>query len=714
MAGNTNQSGFPAVVIWVLGGTVLLGATLLFLVQPLVSKAILPWFGGSPAVWTTCMLFFQAVLLGGYIYAHLVQRWLSARGQVVLHVLAATAALFMLPIVASEDWRPGDDSNPTSHILLLLGATVGLPYLVLSGTSPLVQKWFSYAYPGRSPYRLYAVSNFGSLAALLSYPLLVERVFDLPGQSLLWSWCFVGYAVLCGASLICLWYWDPPEEPAATAPGSGSGSRGVAAESEVAGWRRQILWIALPAVASLMLLATTNHVCQDVAVVPLLWVVPLALYLLSFIVCFDHPRWYVRKLWPPFAAFSVLLVAVGELFHKQLSFVNQVALYFPMLFLVCMVCHGELARLRPHPRRLTEYYLLIAAGGAMGGLLVSVVAPAVFNRYTEWTIGLVVSLIVACVAVFQEYGQYGGRAFRSALRSIIALGATLSVLAVIVLQLPTDRPLLRMRSFYGIISVYHALDGPRDQPIEVMALKHGWITHGVQPVEPEKRHWATAYYGESSGMGWAIRHLQQQGPVRIGAVGLGTGTVATYARAGDYCRFYEINPQVVWLAENPEYFTYVTDCRQRTGCDVVLGDARLSLARELQQQSPQGFDVLVLDAFSGDAIPVHLLTGEAFQIYLAHLKPGGILAVHVSNRYLDLEPVVLRLALEFGLYAGIFHNQTDEEKLVYSSTWILLTADEGTAAAMPKRTRVNPDDSSRAPLWTDHYSNLLQVLRWPD
>ncbi len=713
MAGNTRESGVAAAVGWVLGATVLLGAMLLFLVQPLISKAILPWFGGAPTVWTTAMLFFQALLLAGYIYAHLVQRWLEPRGQVVLHVVAATAALLVLPIVASERWRPDEASHPTVHILLLLGATVGWPYFVLAGTSPLIQKWFSYAYPGRSPYRLYALSNLGSLAALLSYPLVVERLFDLPGQSLLWSWCFVGYAVLCGASLLCLWYWDPPDH----SPAEGRRTAKLAPlepESSVALWRRRVLWVLLPAVGSLMLLATTNHVCQDVAVVPLLWVVPLALYLLSFIVCFDHPRWYVRKVFPPFAAFSILLTASGELFRKKLSFVELLYFYFPMLFLVCMVCHGELARLRPHPRRLTEYYLLIAAGGALGGVLVSIVAPAVFNNYTEWPVGLVVSLMLAAVATFQEYGHYGTRVLRWTLRGALAAVFTVGVLAVVVFQLPTDRPVLRMRSFYGVISVLYGLDGPIEDPIKVMLLKHGWITHGIQPVDEDKRHWPTAYYGEETGMGWAIRHLQQHGPVRLGAVGLGTGTLAAYARPGDYVRFYEINPQVLQIAENTDYFTYLNDCRQRTHCDVVLGDARLSFQRELQQQSPQAFDVLVLDAFSGDAIPVHLLTREAFAIYLKHIKQSGIIAVHISNRYVDLEPVVLRLADQWGLYAGKFENHSDPKKLVYSSTWILLTPSQSTAAAMPEKNRRNPADFRRAPLWTDHYSNLLAVLRWPD
>ncbi len=394
----------------VFGTTIFVGAFLLFQSQPLVSKAILPWFGGCPAVWTTCMLFFQTLLFGGYLYAHLLQSRFTPRGQIAVHLAVVVAALIVLPIVPGNAWKPTDGENPAWQILWLLTCTVGLPYFAVSATSPLVQTWFGGVFPDRSPYRLYALSNIGSLVALLTYPFVFEPAFALPMQSRLWSVTFAAYAMLCAACFWPLRRWRAMGSPLRkgataglpssaweilrdnTAGQASSGTREVPTQFD------RFCWMALPACASLMLLATTNHVCQDVAVVPFLWVVPLALYLLSFIICFDHARWYVRWLWSAAAALALIGVGVNDYIKiatSYLSLIPELALYFSALFFVCMTCHGELVRRKPAARHLTEFYLWISVGGALGGLLVGIVAPLVFSTYFEWQIGVAVSFVLA-------------------------------------------------------------------------------------------------------------------------------------------------------------------------------------------------------------------------------------------------------------------------------------------------------------------------------
>jgi len=688
--------------IAVFGVTILVSAFLLFQVQPLVSKAVLPWFGGCPAVWTTCMLFFQVVLFAGYVYAHLLQRWLAPRRQVAVHLAVVVGAL-ALPILPGTCWKPLDDSNPTWQILLLLAGTVGLPYFALSATSPLVQAWFSGAWPGRSPYRLYALSNFGSLAALLSYPFVFEPAFDLPMQSVLWSWAFVLYAALCAAILAGLWRCVSPV-PKAEETGGVSPSPT---------WLDRFRWLALPACASLMLLAATNHICQDVAAVPFLWVMPLSLYLLSFIICFEHERWYARRSWAAAVVFALMGVVVYDFFRQDypLGLTLELILNCAALFFACMTCHGELARLKPSPRHLTEFYLMIAAGGALGGLFVAVVAPLVFSTYLEWQIAVVASALLA-VGLLILPGRAGRRG--------ILCYAMLSPVAAAGLSyfffwgFDPVPPLDRARNFFGVVTVKEdfvtvkkagddSADAANEERIHEFLLVHGRITHGRQFADPAKRRWPTSYYGESSGVGKAIRCLQKSGPVRVGAIGLGIGTLASYARPGDEFCFYEINPEVVRMAK--QHFTYLADCYGKY--DIVLGDARLSLESE---EPPQKFDLLVLDAFSGDSIPTHLLTSEAFDIYQRHLAPGGVIAVHVSNKYLRLAPVVRRLAEHCGMGASRIYDNGDESRLLSPNDWVLATRNAAFLKANPSDPLDWGADNLPASLWTDQYSNLFQIL----
>ena len=670
--------------------TILLSAFLLFQIQPLVSKAILPWFGGCPAVWTTCMLFFQMLLFGGYLYAHLLQRRLGPRNQVAVHLILVAAAVAILPILPGVEYKPVDSAHPTWRILVLLTATVGLPYFALSATSPLVQAWFSSRCPGRSPYRLYALSNIGSLAALLTYPFLFEPALGLPTQSTAWSVAFVLYAVLCVAILVCLWRCNRIT-PAVVADDMRDGS---------VTWLNRFCWLALPACASLMLLAATNHICQDVAAVPFLWVMPLSLYLLSFIISFDHERWYARRFWT--AATVLALAAVVSCDYVRytypLGLKVELILNFAALFFTCMVCHGELARLKPRPRHLTEFYLMIAAGGALGGLFVAVVAPLVFSSYLEWQFGVVASALLAIGLLFLP-GRAGKRGiiYYVVIAPIVTLG-----LSYLFFWGFEAEPLLdRTRNFFGVVTVKEEF--PNDPDKHKYYLVHGRITHGRQSADPAKRDWPTSYYGEDSGVGLALEYLHKSGhPLRVGAIGLGVGTVATYAKPGDVFRFYEINPEVLRMAN--KHFFYLDDCRGT--CDVVLGDARLSLETE----PPQKFDLLIIDAFSGDAIPTHLLTREAFDLYQRHLAPDGVIAVHISNTYLRLAPVVRALAEHCGMKAVRIVGEANEERMLDDNTWMLLTHNNDFIKAHPPQPPTSPDDDLVVPLWTDQYSNLFQIL----
>jgi len=697
----------------VFGATTLLSAFLLFQMQPLVSKAILPWFGGAPAVWTACMLFFQTLLFAGYLYAHLLQRWLAPRGQVFVQLILVAAALVALPIAPGPEYKPADVSSPTWQILRLLTLKAGLPFFALSATSPLVQAWFSHANPGRSPYRLYALSNAGSLAALLTYPFLFEPALALGQQSALWSWGFAGYAAFCAVIFVGLRTWNRRAVPDQTdLNGNGiqesawDGFQGATAEpaARAPGWLDRFRWIALPACASLMLLAATNHICQDVAVVPFLWILPLALYLLSFILCFDHPRWYVRPVWAV-AAWLALVASAGadaiRFEDHALSLPQEIVLNSAALFFLCMICHGELARLKPDPSHLTGYYLWISAGGALGGLFVALAAPRLFATHAEWPIGLMLSSLFAAGLLILP--GLGG--FRRWVRYALLLPPVCAGLWYLVhweMGYPRSHAIEQRRNFFGVVSITeYYVNSPESHHY---VLTNGRIAHGCQFADPAKRRWPTSYYGEDSGVGLAIRYFQQFGDARVGAVGLGVGTLAAYARPGDAFRFYEINPEVRRIAEAGRPFTYLKDCRGR--CEVVMGDARLSLERE----PAQGYHVIALDAFSGDAIPVHLLTREAFELYRRHLAPGGVIAVHISNRYLKLAPVVRRAAEHFGMKTTRIEGEKDEQRLLDPNDWILVTENDAFLQTHPPTSDSFSDDDLTVPLWTDDYSSLWPIL----
>ncbi len=620
-----------------------------------------------------------------------------------------------MPIKPSDWWKPEDSGYPAARILALLAVCVGLPYFVLSSTGPLVQAWFSQTLPGRSPYRLYSLSNFGSLLALLSYPFVFEPALDGNAQSLWWTAGFVLFCILCGTA--CLQTARLRCAAIATADVASDGTvEGLASDAPPPTWMRRLLWLALPAFASVLLLATTNHVCQDLPSVPFLWVVPLSLYLLSFIIAFDHERWYRRLPYGLAALIAIYLTAgmynrlgwgEGWLGHvhdwiwgkpetpwkPSFRYEADLLCQFTGLFALCMLCHGELVRLRPQPRYLTGFYLMISGGGALGGLSVSLIAPQVFNTYAEWKIGLVTGFVLAAIVAFVLAGSTGSvltgwtgpRHWRLSRRSVLRIGGLLAALLALVeiVQLLRHDVLSRFpiiaqtRDFYGVLTVADVYGG--EPPVRWHQLFNGGITHGIQFADPALRRRPTTYYSEGNGIGLTLEYYQQESahsrkPLRVGAIGLGVGTLASYVYVPWHTiRFYEINPAVLHLAET--YFTYLSDARnQGAVVEIVLGDARLSLERELKQGS-QNFDVLVLDAFSSDSIPSHLLTREAFDIYLAHLAPGGALAVHTSNRNLDLAPVVYGLAEHCELDAArILAN--DGRNSGWMAEWIILSRNQ--------------------------------------
>ncbi|MDQ0572742.1 SAM-dependent methyltransferase [Variovorax paradoxus] len=668
-------------------GTIFSSAFLLFLVQPLIAKQILPWFGGSAAVWSICMVFFQVVLLAGYAYSDWVTRHLRVRVQAALHVGLLLASLAFLPLVVAARWKPTGAEDPTWLILGLLLATIGLPYFLLSTTGPLVQSWVARTPWSARVYRYFSLSNLASLLSLLSYPVLIEPRSSLLRQAQGWSWGYGAFAVLCaGTTLLVAYRW-----PEAVSPSQAASDRAID-HAKPPRWSDGLLWLLLPALASWLLLAVTNHITQNVAAVPFLWILPLSLYLFTFVLCFESDRWYRRGVFLPLAAAVLVLCAFGLQHHVGSAVRTGLPLYVGGLFVLCMFLHGETARLRPAPRYLTRFYLMLSLGGAIGGAMVGLVAPHVLPAYYELGIGLILTALAA-VAVLRH---------RLWLRvSSVALAAC--CVFFLVAQIRSDRADARhlMRNFYGALITF---DVRRANPANnARLLSHGSIKHGEQFLDPRRRSEPTTYYGATAGIGRAIA-AAPDGPRRVGLIGLGAGTLASYGRSGDIYRIYEINPQVFELADSE--FTFLRDSPARI--ERVLGDARLALERE----PPQGFDLLAVDAFSGDAVPVHLLTAEAMDVYLRHMKPGGVVAFHVTNRYLELAPVVARIAEAKGLHAVLVSDDAKDSKWLDPTDWVLVARDPAVLAREPLRAAASPIalPANTRP-WTDDFNNLLGVLK---
>ncbi|HZU27169.1 MAG TPA: fused MFS/spermidine synthase [Bryobacteraceae bacterium] len=674
--------------------TIFLSAFLLFQVQPLIAKYILPWFGGSAAVWSAALLFFQLVLLAGYFYAHLLIRHLSPKRQIQVHVPLLALSLITLPIIPSAYWKPSASGDPTLNILLLLGATVGLPYMLLSSTSPLLQAWYVRARKGVIPYRLFALSNFGSMLALLSYPLLIEPRLTLGTQARSWSAAYALFAIVCAYA-----GWRSSTAPASAAGTEESQPAGPAALPDAPSLRSMIYWIALAACASVLLLSTTTLLTQNVAPIPLLWVVPLSIYLLSFIFCFEghlYQRWIFLPLL--IAALALYPYAMTKSENNE-DIAQMIFALCGALFVCCMVCHGELAMRKPHPRYLTQFYLMVSIGGAVGGIFVAIIAPHVFPTYMELPIGVAACALLAAFALWSDSAGVP--------RPLWLRYSLLIVVAGFSVYLGRQQAedfryyILNARNFYGVLHVRD--DEAVDNVPATRVLVHGTINHGTELLVPNGGRIATSYFGTGSGVSRAIRAKQEKGPVRIGILGLGAGVTASLARPGDTLHYYEINPLVPQIDEAK--FTFFRECPADKR--IFLGDGRLVLERLPSEQ----LDFLAMDAFTSDAVPIHLLTREAYQIYLRHLKPDGVLSFNISNRYLDLEPVVAQAASELGWSGVTVNDNGDIEPFYTSSTWMILSPDKNFF------NHVNFQDPEVSPMrvtagfrpWTDDYSNIVKI-----
>ena len=636
--------------------TIFLSSFLLFLVQPVIAKQILPWFGGSAGVWTTCMVFFQSLLLAGYGYADLAMR-LGARRQAMLHAALLAVSLLFLPILASSGWKPQGDEEPIGRILLLLLATIGLPYFLLSSTTPLLQAWYWRRFQSAVPYRLFALSNLASLLALLGFPLLLEPNFDLPALGWTWSVLYAGFVVLCGIVAFM----------------SGNGSSQIAQEkvtSEKPTINIQLLWLVLAAMGSVMLLAVTNHITQNIASVPFLWVLPLALYLATFILAFDHPRWYLR---PLFLGALALLLPLMAWFVPSLELKVAAPVYLLGMFVACMVCHGELSRLRPDPAHLTRFYLMISVGGAAGAVLAAI--------FTARMKGAFIWLGVLVTAATTFFVVRGANDY-------------------------TDGVRVMERDFYGVVRTVDF-----SSPVAYRSMYHGGIMHGGQLLGDSFRNTPADYFNPGSGYGRtfrALREIAPKKPLQVGVIGLGAGVIGAWMRSGDSLVFYEISPRVVDIAKRE--FTYLQDTAART--ELVMGDGRLSLERE----APRGYDVLGIDAFSGDSIPMHLVTREAMAIYVKHIKPDGVIVFQATNRFIDLLPVVKGLAAEHGMQAVNISDSPSADsgpEYWYSSTDQIIVTRNLKLLEHPLIDDVAEPIEERAdvPVFTDSHHNLLRILK---
>ncbi|MEZ5354838.1 MAG: fused MFS/spermidine synthase [Bryobacteraceae bacterium] len=637
--------------------TVAIGAFLLFSIQPALAKLLLPVFGGASSVWTVCLLFFQSLLLGGYVYAH----WTRPRWHKALAVLSLAA----LPMMHAAPSAQAAGTSPTWALMMALGTIIGLPYFVLATTSPLLQRWSNL----ENPYRLYALSNLASLTALLAYPFLIEPWVTLRVQLYAWS---AMYAVF----VVCLIAASPRQYKVLESGDGAVSPRDFAS------------WTLLAAAGSGLLVATTNQMCQEIASFPFLWVIPLVLYLLSFTLCFDHPRRYDPRAYALFASVAIPVTSALWVVGANFNLWLLLAVYAITLFVCLMLVHGELARTRPAASNLTRFYIAVALGGALGGIFVGLLAPLLFRTYAEFPILLA---LCAAATLLQRWrtGQIVSLWTMPPLLRAASTGLAFSaVVPLLMFDTGSSGVIDQRRNFYGVLRVTEK----NDEQGRRRMLTHGATTHGFQFLEASRRRTPTSYFGWASGVGLALENhpRREAGPLRVGIIGLGAGTLARYARPGDRFRFYEINPDVI--AMSSQHFTYAAQAQSPP--EILAGDARLLLAAE----PPQNYDLFVVDAFTSDAIPTHLLTAECAVLYKRHLAPGGHLLIHISNRALDLEPVIRGLARSIGFNARRIDSPADPSQGAYAATWMHLTPG-GTPS------------TGREIRWTDDFASLWPILR---
>lgn len=670
--------------------SIVTGACLLFLIQPLVGRQLLPRLGGSAGVWSACLATFQCSVLAGYLYADCLANRLTPTAQRCVHLALLAVSLLFFPFLPKPLFdRPPTGISPALAIVTWIVVSAGLPLLLLSASSPLLSTWYRETPGAKSVYRLYALSNAGSLLAVFAYPFFVEPYLTLREQRLAWTAVYVTYAII---SAIAAFQPRIPTEVAAPSTGGSETERPPRA-----------LWFALAMCGSAMLTATTNQISQEIAVVPFLWMAPLGVYLLTLIVAFDHPRWYRRGWWMALLALMTLPECVVLFAGAKLPFEVQLGISLMTLLASCAVCHGELSCARPAERQLTDYYLVMAAGGCAGGLFVALAAPQLFAGYWEYNISLWGSCLVGVIAARANGGWNGSS--NPELRLLAGIGlVALAVVLVGEAWAGELRSRVTRRSFYGVVRLVEDRDviGP------FRKLAHGRIAHGMQYADDDKQDWPTLYYGRHSAVGITFDHLRTgHGPLRVGVVGLGTGTIASYGRSGDVFRFYELDPDVEWFARR--HFAFLS--RSQASVATVPGDARLSLERELAESGSQQYDLLVVDAFRNDAIPVHLLTRECGESYFRHLKENGSLLLHISNRLVDLEPVVRGLAGAYDRPVVRCHAGFEPERGGITATWMVVTRNPALRKRLLEADETPRQKRSGELLWTDDFSALWPVLR---
>ena len=681
---------------FIYGFTIFLSAFLIFQVQPLMSKIILPRFGGSSGTWLVCLLFFQLVLVLGYTYSFLINRFLSLKSQSIAHiVLLILAVLFSFQIFSTQQVNLAG-YPPGLAILLLLFLTIGFPYFTLSTTSPLLQAWYNSEFvKNKTSYRLFALSNVGSMLALLTYPIFVEPSLNLHTQMSSWLLGFIIFVVCC---IRLAWKEIYNQSTEKTTSTNKQQSTSTSQKKSV------LLWVLLSFAPSTLLMAATEHLTRDVAPIPLLWILPLTIYLLSFIFCFDSAKWYQRSLFVPVFVVSPFVFCWLVENKSNSASLFFLSLFLLMCFVVFMVCHGELSRLKPQQKELPKFFLFVSIGGCLGGFFIGIFAPSFFIADFDLSISILFSFYISSYVLLKDKNwnfPFLSRTFFTCL--LVILGLFYLILFGAFQHAKIKMALLLTRNFYGSLKV-------SDQNNVNRALHHGKISHGVQFLDSKRYLIPTSYYGKGTGIQIALDLVQKPEGNKVGVIGLGVGTLKAYGRAQDDYRFYEINPKVIEIANS--YFTFLKDTPAKH--NVVLGDARLSLTEE----SPQNFDILAVDAFSGDSILVHLLTIEAFKIYQRHMNTNGIISVHISNRYLNLKPVLAAATKELKLDAFVAENEFDESQShVFGATWILMTKKGQITKEQMKINNLIPIEEDEElipnfPLWTDDYSSLYPLVQF--
>lgn len=668
----------------------------------MLAKAILPWFGGTASVWIVAMLFFQGMLVVGYGYAYLLNRYLPSKVQPICHVVLLLASLATMPIAPWRVWH-GAEGDPAFQILQVLILTVGLPYFLLSTTGPLIQTWYARAERVAFPYRLFALSNLGSLVALLAYPVFIEPFLTTRHQTIAWSVLYGAFVLLAAFTAAKFWL----SHPESSVTKEEHSSVQAPARSEY------LLWGALAACGSALLVTVMNHLCQNVAPIPLLWVLPLGTYLLTFILCFDRQGWYKPALlrW-------LLPVALGSMMYgvfnpgKLPGATIQIAMYLGCLFVGCMFCHGELARRKPNSRYLTSFYLMLSLGGALASIAIGLVAPRVSVWQVEFPQTLVACAILGLLTLFPKHRMQ--QAAMYALGGVLVL-LTLGVIRHHNLGMVQDTSaesaygaeskrsvILEDRSFFGALTVSEKQESVQGVTLRMRWFVHGAITHGTEILGAQMDTVPTSYYGPKSGAGLLLGASRDAW--NVGLVGLGAGTLAAYGKPGDNFTFYELDPLVAKIAQNQ--FSYLKS--SGAAVKIAIGDGRLLLEKEPAQR----FNALVVDAFSGDSIPAHLLTREAFQMYFSKLKPGGTIAVHITNWFIDLAPVLAAVSDDLHKQAVLVNNPGDDAIGTADSKWVLITEDSATLPTLPKGlSRLLSRQTRNVEAWTDDYSNVFQLLK---